>query len=55
MNVDFTGNPEEVLWKGFLLDERYQAEGLGVFEGACTYEAGAWRPSPTSIMVDNEG
>lgn len=55
MNVDFTGNPEEVLWKGFLLDERYLAEGLGVFEGACTYEAGAWRPSPTSIMVDNEG
>jgi hypothetical protein len=55
MNVDFTGNPEEVLWKGFLQDERYQAEGLGVFEGACTYEAGAWRPSPTSIMVDNEG
>lgn len=55
VNVDFTSDPEEVLWSRFLQDERYQDEGLGVYEGACTYETGVWRPSFTSIMVDNEG
>ena len=55
VNVDFTSDPEEVLWSRFLQDERYQYEDLGVFEGAGTYETGIWRPSRHSIMVDNEG
>ena len=55
MNVDFTSDPETVLWSRFLQDERYQYEDLGVFEGAGTYETGIWRPSQTSIMATNEG
>ena len=55
MNVDFVSGSEEVIWSKFLQDERYQYDGLGVFEGACTYQTGAWRPSETSIMVSNEG
>ena len=55
LNVDFTSDPEEVLWSRFLQDERYQYEDLGVYEGAGTYETGIWRPSQTSIMANNEG
>ena len=55
LNVDFTSDPEEVLWSRFLQDERYQYEDLGVYEGAGTYETGIWRPSQISIMANNEG
>lgn len=49
-NVDFTSDPAAVKWSAFLNDDRYSAEGLGVFEGAFTYLHGAWRPSRSSIM-----
>ncbi|MDT3386947.1 MAG: M64 family metallopeptidase, partial [Bacteroidota bacterium] len=49
-NVDFTHSPEFVKWSRFLVDDRYADEDLGVYEGACTYAYGAWRPSRTSIM-----
>ena len=54
-NVDFTNDPEKVKWSKFLGDERYQFDGLGVFEGACTYWKGAWRPTENSIMRYNTG
>ena len=54
-NIDFTSDPETVLWARLLQDERYAGEDLGVFEGACTWEFGAWRPSQASIMISNEG
>lgn len=54
-NVDFTDDPLRVAWAHFLEDERYANEGLGVFEGACTYEEGAWRPTENSIMRYNYG
>ena len=54
-NVDFTPDPEEVLWAEFLQDERYQYDGLGVFEGACSYYTGAYRPTESSMMYHNEG
>jgi len=54
-NVDFTGDPAQVKWARFLSDERYRYDGLGVFEGACTYWKGAWRPSDDSIMRNNRG
>ena len=54
-NVDFTDDPATVKWSRFLADPRYQDEGLGCFEGALTYWAGAWRPSENSIMRDNTG
>lgn len=52
-NVDFTDNPDEVLWKRFLNDERYADEGLGIYEGACTYIRGAYRPTQNSMMNEN--
>lgn len=54
-NVDFTASPEAVKWSRFLHDARYAGEGLGIFEGACTYGAGAYRPTENSIMRDNTG
>lgn len=53
-NVDFTNNPNEVLWSEFLADEQYSSENLGVFEGACTYIKGAYRPSDDSMMNSNK-
>ena len=54
-NVDFTDDPSKVKWARFLTDERYQYDGLGLFEGACTYWRGAWRPTENSIMRHNTG
>ena len=54
-NVDFTDDLQSVKWSHFLEDERYDGEGLGVFEGACTYWTGAWRPTENSIMRHNTG
>lgn len=53
-NVDFTNNPNEVLWSEFLADKQYSSENLGVFEGACTYIKGAYRPSEDSMMNSNK-
>lgn len=52
-NVDFTKESTEVLWEQFLNDRQYVSEGLGVFEGACTYRYGAYRPSDDSMMGSN--
>ena len=54
-NVDFTGDPNLIKWTRFLADTRYQYDGVGVFEGACTYWTGAWRPTENSIMRYNTG
>jgi len=54
-NVDFTDDPKQVRWANFLEDERYANEGLGLFEGGLTYWTGVWRPTETSIMVNNAG
>lgn len=53
MNVDFTSDPQLVLWSDFLYDERYDGQGLGVFEGACTYWTGAYRSTEESMMRSN--
>lgn len=52
-NVDFTASKDTVLWASFLADSRYQNEHLGVYEGACTYPEGAYRPSEDSMMNSN--
>ena len=54
-NVDFTSDPEQVRWAAFLQDDRYQYDGLGIFEGACGYVSGAYRPTQESMMYHNEG
>lgn len=52
-NVDFTASKDTVLWTSFLTDSRYRNEHLGVYEGACTYPKGAYRPSEDSMMNSN--
>lgn len=52
-NVDFTASKDTVLWASFLTDSRYQNEHLGVYEGACTYPKGTYRPSEDSMMNSN--
>lgn len=54
-NVDFTNDASAVKWNKFLSDSRYDNEGLGVYEGAFTYDKGAYRPSWNSIMRYNTG
>ena len=54
-NVDFTDDESLVKWSCFLSDSRYGNEGLGVYEGACTYWIGAYRPTDNSIMRYNYG
>jgi len=54
-NIDFTNDPTKVKWAHFLQDERYQYDGLGVFEGGATYSSGVWRPTDDSIMRYNQG
>ncbi len=53
LNVDFTADPDKVLWTTFLSDSRYTSEGLGIFEGACTYIKGVYRSSENSMMNTN--
>lgn len=58
-NVDFTSAYNDVLWSRFLNDARYQGtdaygERLGVYDGACTYWSGAYRPTSDSMMRNNQ-
>ena len=50
-NVDFTDDPSKVKWSHLLSEESSD----GVYEGALGYSRGVWRPSRTSIMMDNQG
>lgn len=57
-NVDFTNDRNSVLWSKFLKDSRYQGkdnydETLGIYEGACTYWSGAYRPTNENMMRSN--
>lgn len=52
-NVDFIASEDSVMWASFLTDSHYQNEHLGVYEGACTYPEGAYRPSEDSMMNSN--
>ncbi|WP_308762690.1 M64 family metallopeptidase [uncultured Bacteroides sp.] len=52
-NVDFTQDESAVLWTSFLNDSRYEDEKIGIYEGACTYMYGAYRPTEDSMMNSN--
>lgn len=54
-NIDFTSDPSTVKWSHFLTDSRYANDGLGIYEGACTYSTGVFRPTENSIMRYNVG
>ncbi len=53
-NVDVTGEESEILWSHFLSDSRYE-NLVGIYEGALTYQYGAYRPTEYSIMRYNTG
>lgn len=58
VNVSTTYDPDNVPWKKFLQDNRYQSgDGNGYFlsviEGAYTYMSGLWRPTDDSMMNSN--
>lgn len=52
-NVDFTTDEEKVLWSEFINDDRYASEEIGIYEGACTYISGVYRPTYESMMNSN--
>ena len=51
-NVDYTNNPNQIQWAHFLFDERYSGL-VGIYEGADTYQYGAYRPTEQSLMRNN--
>lgn len=54
-NVDYTSDPQSVVWAKFLTDGRFDGQGLGVFEGGDTYDKGVYRSTENSIMRYNTG
>lgn len=54
-NTDYISDPARVYWSKFIADSRYASENISVYEGACTYWTGAYRPTENSIMNDNTG
>lgn len=59
MNIDLSGEEDEAPWSHMLKDSRYQGkdafgEKLGLYEGACMYSSGVWRPTEESLMNNNK-
>lgn len=53
MNVSTTDNTDEVPWRAFMNDSRYENE-IGIYQGAWYYPYDLWRPSENSIMKETE-
>lgn len=53
-NVDWRNDPSTVRWSRFLSDDRYNAEGLGLYEGAHLYRQGIYRATENSMMRYND-
>ena len=49
----FTQDENTILWSSFLKDSRYTSESIGIYEGACTYMSGVYRPTEDSMMNTN--
>lgn len=52
-NITFINDPEQCEWAQFIGREEYAAAAIGLYEGACMYEQGVWRPEYISCMWDN--
>lgn len=50
VNTDWRNDPKTVKWSHFLKDDRYNKEGLGIYEGSFVSKKGLFRPSEHSIM-----
>ena len=53
-NVDWRNDPSQVRWAHFINDSRFAAENIGVYEGACLYGKGCFRPTENSMMRYND-
>ena len=53
-NVDWRNDPTQVRWTHFINDSRYVDEHIGIFEGACLYGHGCYRPTGNSMMRNND-
>ena len=53
VNVDVTGDPNEVLWSRYIGDDRFAQENIGVYKGGASYFDGIWRPTENSVMRTN--
>lgn len=51
MNLDFTDDTSEVLWKDFMGMDKYKQ--VGVYEGGYEYQYGVWRSEENSCMNNN--
>ncbi len=51
MNLDFTNNLNEILWKDFIDLEKY--DNVGAYEGGYEYQYGVWRSEENSCMNNN--
>lgn len=51
MNLDFTNNPDSILWKDFIGLEKYSCAGC--YEGGYEYQYGVWRSETNSCMNNN--
>lgn len=51
MNLDFTDDTSEVLWKDFVGMDKYKQ--VGVYEGGYEYQYGVWRSEENSCMNNN--
>lgn len=51
-NVDIESDPAKVKWARFINDNRYKGENIGVYQGALSCNAGAYRPTKQSVMND---
>ena len=49
-NVDFTDDRTQVKWAQFIIDKRYEAENIGLYQGGLYYDWGVYRPTFTSTM-----
>ena len=55
LNIDTTDDKDEVLWSYYFTDSNYDAEGIGIYEGADCYSYGVYRSTEYSIMRYNTG
>lgn len=51
MNLDFTDNLDDILWKDFIGIDKYN--NVGAYEGGYEYRYGVWRPEENSCMNNN--
>jgi len=51
LNVDFTNDPQKILWSDFLGLPGY--DNVGVYEGGALYSSGVWRSEMSSCMINN--